>query len=347
MEKPETSSAETRRFAFYWAAAGVLELPLLALMTSGPLPVPAWLGVLGHVAAAGLVFFGPPKGKGWLLPTRHWGAPLALLTLLVPGFGWAASGWLALKHRQAPHAKDAYRFEDPAGDDVNPLAGVGTPDAIRRELAEALDVLPAVDALLSRSSELKRGAIETLSRIRTREAVSWIFKARSDIEPEVRFYATTALTRLKRDFETAIQAAERELYRKPGEPANLIALQRIRYEYAVSGMLEAAARDSLLKEARLRLETLAERQPDAARLLFLVERELDPRAAEKRLAKLEADDSKHAARWRRERVSLLFSTGRYRELAAILPKAGETLVEDDDRSIEAAEWRAACLWWSA
>lgn len=349
MPKPGSRSPKAR-FALIWAAAGLLELPLLALMAGWPLPLPGWVGVLLHGAAAAAVFFAPPKEKGWLMPTRHWGQPLAALVLLAPGAGWLAAGWAALLHWEAPLAKDAYEFEDEGRpEDEEAAAGLvaaGLADAARRELDEALDVMPAVDALLSRDIALKRGAIETLARLRTPEAIGWLFKARADADPEVRFYATTALTRLKRDYELAIQAAERESHRRPSDLEAQLAVQRARYEYGSCGILEREARAAILEDCRTRLAALGDRAQEAVRLLYLVERELAPERAVAMLDELERREPE-AIRWRRERARLLFSLGRHAELARFLGEKGGSLAAAGDRAPEAGEWRASDLWWKA
>lgn len=344
MSKPRPTSAEPA-FALVWAAAGLLEAPTIALMLGLPLPIPAPLGVAAHFAAAALVFFAAPKEKGWLKKSRHWGAPLGTIALLLPGIGWALAGWLLLGHGDAPYDKEAYRFDDESAEEVNPLAALGTAAAVERELADALDVIPAVDALLSRTPALKRGAIETLARIRTFEAIAWIFKARADDDPEVRFYATSALTRLKRDFETAIQAAEREAYKRPGEFPAQLALQRVRYEYAASGILDANARAGILEGCRAKLAPSAERRPEAARLLYLVERTLAPERALGLLDRLEAADPERVHRWTKERAELLFSLGRLKELRALM-KLRAPHFEQEPIGVDGHDWRSVVLWWS-
>jgi len=343
LSKPLLSSADAR-FAALWALAGVCEAPVLARMVGFPLPVGAFGGVLLHVAAAALMFVAPPREKGWFKPTRHWGEPLALIALLLPGLGWLACGWMVFFHGEAPFDKEAYRFEAEGEEDFNPVAASGSQPG-RAELSEALDIVPAVDALLSRSSALRRGAVETLSRIRTPEAIGWLLDARGDADAELRFYATTALTRLKRDYETAAQAAEREAYQRPGELEPQLALQRVRLEYALSGLLDFAARNALLEECRERLAAHAARSAEALRLLFLVERRLDPSRALGRLDELERAEPERSGYWARERAELLFALGRYRELRALIRERGAGLVAATGRA-EDEKWASAALWWT-
>ncbi|MBI5595398.1 MAG: hypothetical protein HY928_04845 [Elusimicrobia bacterium] len=342
MPTPAKTSID-RRFAALWAAAGLCELPVLALLVGFDLGLPGWAVPLGHILCAALVFFAPSREKGWFLPSRHWGEGLGLATLLMPGLGWVMAGWLVMARGEAVRAKSAYRFDDDAPDDANPLAALGTPEAIRKELADALDVLPAADALLSADPALKRGAIETLARIRSVDSVGWILRARTDPDPEVRFFATTAITRLNHDFDAAIQASSREVLAKPGDPELQLALQRVRYEYAVSGMLDASAREGLLLVSRKALQASAERDPAAARLAFLVERELDPASSFSALDRLERLDPGKRLRWVRERAELCFRLGRHAEVRRLLLEDKEPLLAEAGSD---PEWRSAVLWWT-
>jgi len=334
------------RFLILWIVAGIFEFPALAMMSGWPLPLPWHVGFVMHCVSAALVFLAPPPERGYFRPTRHWGESLGLISLLVPGAGWAAAGWLVLDNAKAPYDKDAYIFHDEMDDDANPTAAMGEQQTIAVAMADAHDVIPAVDALLSGSSALKRGAIETLARIQTAEAIGWIQKARSESDPEVRFYATTALTRLKHEFETAIHAAEREVFAAPSEIPPQISLQRVRYEYAVSGMLEGDASTTLLEECRKRLTPLAQRYEDAARMLSLVEKKLAPERAFAVLDRLEDFAPERRSRWVRERAELLFSLGRAHEVKTLLSAHRAELQSAGESYPEDREWRTAFLWWA-
>jgi hypothetical protein len=341
LPKPGPSSADAR-FWTLWAVAGLFELPAGAMLLGWVMPLPPWLVLALHVLASGILFFAPPREKGWLMRSRHWGLHLALTQLFLPAIGWALAGWLVRSHADAPFAKDAYRFqtEDDGSDGLS--ANLGTQEAIRRELAEAADVLPAVDALLSRDPALKRGAIEALARLRSPEAIRWIFRARADKDPETRFFATSALTRLKRDFEAAIHSAEKEAVSKPGVQAAQLAVPRIRCEYAASGILDPKTRDAVFEECRLQLRPAAERGLDALRLLYRVERLLDRERALEVLDRLDQADPSAKPRWLRERAETLFELGRHADLKRLLREEASVAEEG---VLSEPDWRAAALWW--
>lgn len=342
MNKPAATYANARS-ALLWLAAGALEVPVAALAAGMDAGFPPAVTVGAHVVSAALMFFTPPRGKGWFLPTRHWAEPMALACLFLPVLGWAVCGLLLWRSGETTIHKEAYRFEESTPEESNPLAALGTPQAIRKDLADALEVLPAADALLSNDPALKRGAIETLARIRTSESIGWILRARTDPDPEVRFYATSALTRLKSEFETGVRAAEREAVLHPGDQTLRLAIHRVRFEYAASGILDGPARDSILGDCRRQLAATADRDPDAARLAFLIERELSPEGAYAALDRLESLDPSRSGRWLRERVELDFMLGRHASVAkALKGRKAEALADSTgDR-----DWQAAVMWWT-
>jgi len=337
---------DDKRFLGVWLLAGLAELPLLALIAGRPTELPVMDGVFLHFLAAGLIFLAPGRGRGYFHHTRHWGTPLALMTLLLPGFGWIGTGFLALRHRNAPEDKEAYRFGDDLEDDLNPLAGMGTAVSIEHEYADAMDVIPAVDALLSGDSDLQRGAIETLAKIQSAESIGWIMRVRSDTDPEIRFYATTALTRLKHDFETAIRAAEKEAFGSPGEISPQVALQRVRFEYAITGMLDPDAQQAVLLDCREKTSRLIEKSTEAARLAYRIERVLDPVRAVTALDDLEERLPENSSVWVRERAELLFSMGRHREVRDLLAARGEEAFRKNDDTAQQREWESILYWWT-
>ncbi|OGR97705.1 MAG: hypothetical protein A2V88_03430 [Elusimicrobia bacterium RBG_16_66_12] len=347
MRKPKRISDKTR-FVLLWLLAVGLEVPVLAQIAEQGLAVPPFWVVCMHLAGACAMFLAPPREKGWFQPTRHWAEPLGLLALLVPGAGSLFGGVLFLRHPVAHHDKEAYRFDDEEEDTSSWLASLGTPSAIRQELSEVLDVVPAVDALVSHDPAFKRGAIEILAKMRSPEAIGWIIRARKDRDPETRFYATSALSRLQSDFDNAIHAAEREMFKRPGDFTAQLALHRIRYDYARSGLLESATSGEMLRQARAWLAAPAERDREALRLLYLVERQLDPAQALATLDRLAKADPDQSVRWLWEKTALLFEMGRYGEARKIMFGLRAELLKADvpETEPELAQWRTAALWWT-
>lgn len=346
MPRPEKTSSRGR-FLAVWAAAGLLELPVVSALFGGAsAPVPAL--VLLHFAASGVMFFAPPKGPGWFSPLRRWAEPLALWTLVFPGVGWVFALVLMFAHDPREKRKDFFRAEELDEEGKPFSAGFRlSEEGVQKRLLDAVDVMPAADILLGPDPTLKRGAIETLAKIKTPEAIGWLLKARTDRDPEVRFHATASLTTLKRDFDARIRVAEREVFEHPGEAHRQVLLHRVTYECAVSGLVDPDRRTELLDRCAARLKGLAERGDSALELLFRIEREILPDRALKTLDRLEERMPTRKAAWLKERASLLFRLGRYdevRDLMIRLKDAGSGGLSKT-KTPEESEWQSAALWW--
>lgn len=331
------------KFFALWCCAALAQWPLARALLGLDPGAGTWPW-LAHAAAALILFFAPPKGRGWFSASRPWGQALAFLAWSLPGVGVLAAGglWLIRGRQERP----SKYFEEEPEEEVEQVVLPATGDT------EGIwDVLPAVDAMLGSDPTLKRGAIEALVKIRTPEAIGWLLRARKDPQPDVRFYATSALTSMKRDFEQAMKAAEREALEKPMEAGPLLSLVRSGLDYAMSGLLEEATRRELLEKCRDWIAHLAEREDAALTLLYQVERELmSPRA----LANLDALIGRRPGERSsllKEKASLMFKLGRYGQTrllmkeVASLPKpapAESSLVQEaEDR-----DWQAAIAWWA-
>ncbi|MBI3552668.1 MAG: HEAT repeat domain-containing protein [Elusimicrobia bacterium] len=349
MTRPSARSPEAR-FPALWAAAGALEFPIGCLVLGLKSPVPLAGAALLHLAAAGLMFVAPPGGEGRLDSGRHWAQAAGLWTLCLPGVGWVLICALKLANPTAGGASSPHVFEEEdQEEDEEAFVPVATEEETSRRLMAAVDVVPAADILVGPDPALKRGAIETLARIRTPEAIRWLLQSRRDPNPEVRFYATSALTNLKSEYEQRIRAAELEIFEKPTEPAPQLVYCRIDYEFAMSGLVEGSTRELILGKCRSWLKDLSERDDSALRLHYLVEKELDPPKALAMLSTLIARLPEEGLRWRKEAAALLFTLGRYAEVAQRMKSLGPGLLAEADGPLtpEGEQWKSAVLWWTS
>lgn len=258
---------------------------------------------------------------------RAW--PLGLLAFAMPGWGWLLAGALAFG-LERPRPDGAEEAEDEEAGEA--------PLGQRARFLESIDVVSVADAIVSEDPALKRGAIETLAKIRTPAAIAWLLKTRSDQDPEARFYATSSLTSLKREYEERLKLAEKEALEKPSRADLRTGFCRLLHEYAVSGLADPLEKAQLLRKCARWLADRAEDDEESLALLYRVERERSPEralSALERLASLGGDRS----RWARERIELLFSLGRYRETREAMRRLGAS---GGDK-----EWEAAALWWAA
>lgn len=345
MSKPEPQRSDFKG-VLLGACAVLLEAPVMAVLCGHGFLSAPW-ALASHLASATVMFLAPPREKGYFRPTRHWGEPLALLTLFIPGAGCLLAMGLYLSHSKAHEDRDAYRFEDDSNEDANWLAGLGDAADLEEKLADARDIIPAADALMGQDPGLKRGAIEVLAKMRSPEAIAMVIRARTDPDPEIRFYATTAMTRITRDYDTEVSGAEHEMYQRPGNMRAQLALHGIRCEYARSGLLEPATAAMMLLQSREWLAEPSAHDIDALILLFMVERQLDPMKALKILDQLSVRDTEQKSRWAREKVALAFEVGRYGEVSRLMQDLQGMLPQDSAglSERETVDWRSATLWW--
>lgn len=321
--------------------AGVLEAKVLREIWSSGATLDFLAVMIPHVLASAAMFFAAPRGAGWLHRDRRWGAAQALWTFLLPGVGWLLIAGLRWEQsRGESHANWSPPEEE--NDEGLPETASG---GLEQVYEDAADVLPAADALLGTDAALKRGAIEALARIKTPESIALLLNARRDSSSEVRFFATTALTRLKDDFNRTVAAAERSALERPTDAAAQIQHCQALLAYAVSGLMDAHGREDALKRCRRWLSLLAEKEEEALKLLYLVNRRQGEKEAIENLDALLKRRPQERSEWLKEKSSLLFEQQRYPEAAATMAELGRELDRSPQESPDERDWHVCVLWW--
>lgn len=109
------------------------------------------------------------------------------------------------------------------------------PDAF---LMAEVDVSPLREILAGNDVPLKRGAILSLSRLPRADAVSLLKRALADESREIRYYASTALSEMEKEFNDRIFRLVREVDRNPTTVERHIELARIVLDYTGAGLLD-------------------------------------------------------------------------------------------------------------
>lgn len=111
---------------------------------------------------------------------------------------------------------------------------------LRREerILQELDFMPVSEIMAGDDLELKRGAIERLAEIKSEEAIALLTSYRTDPDMDTRFFVTTALSRIKKDFEEQLQAAKEEMKKDVYNIAIRIFLAKSYLQYARSELLD-------------------------------------------------------------------------------------------------------------
>lgn len=328
------------RFLFFFALSGVCEsLAVLAFMSEQIIGNPA---LVLHLAAALAAFLSVKRGRfGLFYSGRLWGRTSAFFILFLPVFGWLSALCVFFFYRPISQVAD-FENEDDAGDfqvdekDIPVAIDISVEDRIHHQL----DFMPLADVLAGEDLSLKRGAIDNLARIASPEAISLLLARRGDASPEVRFFATSALTRVKREMDDELEAAKRPVQAGNGGAAARIALVRAYMRQGRSRLLDEPTARAYFGEAAHHAERASKDFPDAFRLL-----------AECRLARGEWDAALAAADAMasaghdpfgaiKSRIEICYAAGRYDGVVAGL-KQWKAMGVDD------AVWTAATYLWGA
>lgn len=132
--------------------------------------------------------------------------------------------------------KDLLLFEDIS--DTNTL------------VKEETDIEPIMDILNGDDPALKRGAINLLRQIGSKEAVHLLKKCISDPHEEVRFYTSAALKKLNDAYIQQLKKSKEEIAREKPSVPNLLKLGDNCVKYAESDLCDQGARDYYLSLAK-------------------------------------------------------------------------------------------------
>ncbi|MDR4505563.1 MAG: HEAT repeat domain-containing protein [Candidatus Scalindua sp.] len=115
---------------------------------------------------------------------------------------------------------------------------------------EETNIEPIMDILNGDDPALKRGAINLLRQMGSREAVHLLKKCISDPHEEVRFYTSAALKKLNDAYIQQLKNVKEEIAREKPSIPNLQKLGDICTKYAESDLCEQSARDYYLSLAK-------------------------------------------------------------------------------------------------
>lgn len=323
-------------FIVAWLLAGIIELPLAVSFGwpqfnfIGRYPLEAFLI---HLAASVMMAMaGVQRAQKRL---SYWSPTFFFLTFAFPVLGWLFS--LVFILYRAPQANPLLEDEEsqPAWAPI-----VGRSKSSRSEtILKELDFMPLADILKGDDIELKRGAVEKLADLRTPEAISLLRRYRNDPSPEVRFYVTSSLSRIQKDFDERLEATKTRVREENFSPASRISLAQNYLQMVASQLADETTNRMYENEAKHHLEAAAA-SPDApAEAYWLLLQVLERHAQwEKANATLTALEGKaDADEITRRRIQLYFNAGMLNEMAI------EIKAHPD--AVSHAEWSGLVNWW--
>ncbi|MCP5463751.1 MAG: HEAT repeat domain-containing protein [Deltaproteobacteria bacterium] len=229
----------TIRFFAFWTFAVLTEMPYIWVFFGQHTRFfnQNWATIIAvHTMAALAIFFATPKDNGWFHHQRKWPRTFFFLTFFLPGFGVLMCLPLILFYPRKKDFSDIYDNDDLLFPESLLGDSLLNPQRFSNDMGQRLsaktDFAPLVDIIKSGDIDLKRGAIDKLSKLATPEAVDILMEYRSDPSAEVRFYITSALSKVKDKFETNLEAARKELQHNVYNLENRFFLARTYHLYS-------------------------------------------------------------------------------------------------------------------
>lgn len=328
------------RFIVCWLLAGLADFLFLRDFFGAALNETGILGpLLFHLLGTALIFFSGLRGRTY-----------AVLSLFLPVFGWLMSFVLFFASRLTPPKKEESADIDDLNNIVMPAkilkSLIKSKKSYRERVISELDFIPLIDIIRGQSDpELKRGAIEKLAQIKTPEAIDILLSLRSDASVEVRFYATSSLSRIKKEFDEQLEAAKQEMKKDVYKTSARLFLAKIYLRYSRSHLLDLVTTKAYEKEALFHLNTCAEsdyvRDEDFWLLYEVYSSQKEWEKALQALSRLEArshqqKNNKQAIS--QARIEIFYETGQYQ---LIPEKLSEMLKEGE----VTPTWGALANWW--
>jgi len=255
-------------FAALFAAASLFEGTAIYVALAGDY---GW-AILLHVAAGVVFLIGPIAFRGRSDRPRFlfFCALAGCLTFFLPAMGilGCAVTYLAVRWvlRQMGVVKDYEAFTGYTLQDGFQLLDAEDP---RMLLSDELSIEPFLDILSGSDEDLKRGAINMLSRMGTPKAVRLLRRCITDPSTDVRFFAHSTLTKLNEKYMARTKEIK-SLADEAGvdQPQHLMELGKAYTAYADSGLVEGEMRSHYLSMARTAYAEAFHKDPSDPDLLL-------------------------------------------------------------------------------
>lgn len=197
------------------------------------------------------------------------GAParaLALAVLLIPGYGVAVVGSVALALRVVPKpSRDLLsEFREHVAPHLEGKSGISLAEL---PLVEHLKVQPLIDLLQTPDLSLRKAVLEDMARRRGPRLIACIQAALSDPNPEIYQFAVAKLGQVQ-EWHSRQLAQGRLDYQQAGSLEAGLLLARSYQDYVASGLLEKALEPLYLGQLAEHYGDLLERFGDSRDLLM-------------------------------------------------------------------------------
>ncbi len=340
-----------KRFLFFWFLAGLLEIPPVLFLLGKPLLVSFgfFTNFLFHGFSVWILAFCTPKKFGWFHGENLWTRSFLFLAGLMPFFGWLGCFLLFFSYHfykpLSSASSGSIEEESEAWMDLPEFVVAPSSREIRQErIIKELDFLPLADIFSGDDVDLKRGAIDRLSQIKTPETIRILLSHRTDVNSDVRFYINAALERIKREFDEQLVAAREEIQKSQYKVSAGIFLAKTYLQYVDSQLLDPAMSHSYVESAKFHLASAIQTEYASVSAYWLL---LDIYGKTKSWTKaLETlsllEKSKHGEVEKvnilKARVEIYYQIKNYEEVVHQLSLL-------DNLKLAEGEWKGMMYWW--
>ncbi|HCU24241.1 MAG TPA: hypothetical protein DF383_04410 [Deltaproteobacteria bacterium] len=259
-ESMQASKKNLWNLLLWWLLGACFEFPLLACFATVETSAPPWFckpwpALAAHAALPFALYFAAPFAPNHAGKKNAWNLIAALLTLFLPVAGWLLGGlFFTMVQTQfiKERAKRTIRMNEAAlGLSYRPPPPFVFPIQLSREekIRESIDLIPIIDILNGEDINFKRAAIEKLAKLATPSAVSILLNYRCSHALQVRFFATSSLHRIKKQFDDQLEAAKLQLEKQQDTPAARLFLAKTYLHYIQVGLLDTTTQEVYRKEA--------------------------------------------------------------------------------------------------
>lgn len=264
------SYSQLLRFSCFWLLAGLCEFPFLQtylLNRSEFLKNHLFFALALHIMSVILLFSSVKKPGSWFASKTLWVGPVLIFSLLMPFFGWIMLGVSFFIYFYGARETDL-ESRDEHFLRSESLVQIGS-DHGKGRIARELDFMNLVDILKSGDVQLVRSAVEKLASLQSPESIKVLQEERSNPNPEIRFYITSALTKLKKEFDEELEAAKEEMHNHVYKVSARHLLAKVYFKYAQSGLLDDDTKKVYMREALFHVDFVCKSEHVHPRFFWL------------------------------------------------------------------------------
>ncbi len=341
---------DPKRFLIFWILSGFCQFPFIECILFNDarmLSQHPFISIGFYFLSVILIYFSLARGFRRFKGERLWARTFMVWYVFFPFFGWIITGTSFLGQSVYHKPYDfAENFDVSKSDDtdLHPNLTLFSSHGERiRQIYEEADVIPIVDIFRDGDLDHKRGAIDLLIQLKTPESIRILHEHKKDASPEVRFFVNAALTRIKKSYDSEINAAQQQMKEKHNDLNSRFHLAREYHRYASSGLLDCDTSNYYNKEAVEYLQIVCESQESSNIAHFMLIElliELNSwKKAEKAVQNFKSTstiDEKN--RLEKLKAIIFFNQRKYQNL-------NESLKFVSSQSDKEHTWQASLNWW--